>query len=593
LQQKQSLVFYQRFNCCKKQEEVVMKRLQVVVATFVVILLLLSGVAVSATGIASPPSGTHYEEAKALNDHGCDSTKWHFIINQIDGAFAPPTIWVSWQGGSTDVPVNLTKIVPGGVAHYDYIGNLGKPVVKAWTNIYNGWSGQFNLSSGPCFPNTKTATPTNTVVKTATSTKTLTPTKTPVSCTGSIDGYKKDTSGNHLSGWVIRLLDNNRNVLQTTTTNASGYYEFTNIPAGSNSSNPIWYWVQEQMQPGWTYVGYFEKHIDIACNGASQSSISSQLDNVGLDCYQNWNVDFTNKPPSTPTRTRTPTKTSTPVNSATVTSTQTNTKTSTVTKTPTASCNTPTWTPTKTRTSTNTSTATATSTPMKTVTNTPTSTNTATVTSTATRTNTPINSWTSTSTRTKTSTSTVTKTNTPTWTPVVEMPTPTGTVTATVTPTEVTTPGCDTEDVVYHSYSQDSGFGPGPWKIYVQPFSSVVLGTNWLMKFLVTSTNPWREMSPGSTISGVLFQCDSSLNYEQCGWGQRPYWIADPITITVPVWVGTGINSSSVVTFTAPLVKECGVFVQFDVTRIAEPRNGYIVLYPQFKDWSVWYTLRR
>jgi len=58
-----------------------MKRLQVVVATFVVILLLLSGVAVSATGIASPPSGTHYEEAKALNDHGCDSTKWHFIIN--------------------------------------------------------------------------------------------------------------------------------------------------------------------------------------------------------------------------------------------------------------------------------------------------------------------------------------------------------------------------------------------------------------------------------------------------------------------------------------------------------------------------------
>jgi hypothetical protein len=87
--------------------------------------------------------------AKALNDHGCSSSEWAFVINQINAeANAPASITVQWANGATEV-VPLTMFT-GKVGHYVTTSNLDSTVVSATTEIYAGWSGQFNLSHGPC-----------------------------------------------------------------------------------------------------------------------------------------------------------------------------------------------------------------------------------------------------------------------------------------------------------------------------------------------------------------------------------------------------------------------------------------------------------
>ena len=61
--------------------------------------------------------------AKALTDHECDSTEWHFVINQIASAGAgAAVITVVWANGNTEV-VPLSKFT-GGVAHYVTTSNL-------------------------------------------------------------------------------------------------------------------------------------------------------------------------------------------------------------------------------------------------------------------------------------------------------------------------------------------------------------------------------------------------------------------------------------------------------------------------------------
>ena len=48
--------------------------------------------------------------AKALTDHGCDSTEWHFVITQIDDeANAPASITVVWANMRVEV-VQLDKL---------------------------------------------------------------------------------------------------------------------------------------------------------------------------------------------------------------------------------------------------------------------------------------------------------------------------------------------------------------------------------------------------------------------------------------------------------------------------------------------------
>jgi hypothetical protein len=123
--------------------------------------------------------------AKALTNHQCDSTEWHFVINQIDSAAkAPQSITVKWANGDKKV-VPLSKF-KGGVAHFVTTSNLNRTVVSARAEIYSGWSGQFNLSHGPCGgpkPTTKptethTTKPTVTPTETHTTKPTVTPTET-------------------------------------------------------------------------------------------------------------------------------------------------------------------------------------------------------------------------------------------------------------------------------------------------------------------------------------------------------------------------------------------------------------------------------
>jgi len=112
--------------------------------------------------------------AKALTSHECNSTEWHFVITQVDTqANAPLSIHVKWANGN-EADVSLDKFV-GGVAHYVTSSNLNSSVVEATAVIYSGWSGEFNLSHGPCPSSptpTVTNTPTSTVIPTSTATNT-------------------------------------------------------------------------------------------------------------------------------------------------------------------------------------------------------------------------------------------------------------------------------------------------------------------------------------------------------------------------------------------------------------------------------------
>jgi hypothetical protein len=100
-------------------------------------------------GPAGAQGGTQQISARALTDHECNDTEWHFVITQIDtAADAPASIHVTWANGqSEDVP--LLKF-SGGVAHYVTTSNLDSTVTSATAEIYAAWSGQFNLSHGPC-----------------------------------------------------------------------------------------------------------------------------------------------------------------------------------------------------------------------------------------------------------------------------------------------------------------------------------------------------------------------------------------------------------------------------------------------------------
>jgi hypothetical protein len=112
-------------------------------------------------GVSTAYAATIEVKVGSLTDHGCDSTEWHFIINQIDEeANAPTSITVKWANGQTEV-VPLDKFT-GGAAHYATDSNLDSTVVSATAEIYDGWSGQFVLSHGPCGAPSPSPTPTDT-----------------------------------------------------------------------------------------------------------------------------------------------------------------------------------------------------------------------------------------------------------------------------------------------------------------------------------------------------------------------------------------------------------------------------------------------
>lgn len=112
----------------------------------------LAVITMAATGTAPAVAAngdTQSITAKALTDHECSDSEWHFVINQVDTeADAPASISVAWANKATAV-VKLWKFT-GGVAHYVTTANLDSTVTSATAVIYAGWSGQFNLSHGPC-----------------------------------------------------------------------------------------------------------------------------------------------------------------------------------------------------------------------------------------------------------------------------------------------------------------------------------------------------------------------------------------------------------------------------------------------------------
>lgn len=146
-----------------------------VIVGAVVFLIILS--ALGGYTIAQADTVIHIKEG-SLGNHQCDSSEWHFIITQVsDPQLAPSSVHIVWANGNeADVPLDG---VTGQAAHYYDYSNLDSPVVDGWTSIYDGWSGEFNLSHGPCFDE-PTPTPTNTEVPSATptNTATATPTKT-------------------------------------------------------------------------------------------------------------------------------------------------------------------------------------------------------------------------------------------------------------------------------------------------------------------------------------------------------------------------------------------------------------------------------
>ena len=131
--------------------------------------------------------------AKAIPDHECIPTEWHWVMTQLDRVEdAPLAISVTWANGQT-MEVSRTAFT-GKVAHYATNANLTSAVVNATTVAPAGWAGQFNLSHGPCFgvlgtqsiaePSqtplpTSTPLPTNTPQPTATASPTASPTAPP------------------------------------------------------------------------------------------------------------------------------------------------------------------------------------------------------------------------------------------------------------------------------------------------------------------------------------------------------------------------------------------------------------------------------
>jgi hypothetical protein len=120
--------------------------------------------------------------AKALTDHECNDSEWHFVITQVNAeSNAPASITVTFADGAS-VAVPLTKFT-GKVAHYTYVGHLDSTIVSAATSNYSGWPGQFNLSHGPC-GTSPTSTPTGTATSTPTATATATATAGPSGAAG-------------------------------------------------------------------------------------------------------------------------------------------------------------------------------------------------------------------------------------------------------------------------------------------------------------------------------------------------------------------------------------------------------------------------
>jgi len=118
--------------------------------TFLVVFCLI--VVTFGSALAEDAFKTIYISQGSLDDHECDNTQWHIVINQLNDEEGqmPGSIEVTWANGVTET-VALSNVT-GGVAHYYTTLNLNYKVTGAEAEIYAGWDGEFVLSHGPCNP---------------------------------------------------------------------------------------------------------------------------------------------------------------------------------------------------------------------------------------------------------------------------------------------------------------------------------------------------------------------------------------------------------------------------------------------------------
>ena len=98
--------------------------------------------------------------------------------------------------------------------------------------------------------------------QTAVSGATQTPAPPPPSCVGNIRGRKQDGSGTGLPGWTIQLIQNGQ-VVQSTSTDSSGNFNFLGLPKGS-------YTIREVSQSGWTAQG--ATSFDVTISSCDQNA---------------------------------------------------------------------------------------------------------------------------------------------------------------------------------------------------------------------------------------------------------------------------------------------------------------------------------
>ena len=90
------------------------------------------------------------EHQDACTEAGGTVTSWHFIINQVRVGTPPANITVTFSGNNVPQVVPLAK-TSGPVGHYNVEGSATHTLITSATaTIYDGWSGQFNLSSVEC-----------------------------------------------------------------------------------------------------------------------------------------------------------------------------------------------------------------------------------------------------------------------------------------------------------------------------------------------------------------------------------------------------------------------------------------------------------
>ncbi|HTY15327.1 MAG TPA: SdrD B-like domain-containing protein, partial [Methanoregulaceae archaeon] len=120
---------------------------------------------------------------------------------------------------------------------------------------------------------------------------------------GNLSGYKRDGSGNGLSGWNITISNSTLPYFDSMLTNNTGGFSFTNIPWGI-------YQLNEMPQPGWTQV---TANMTVEINGTSLLLVNQnftntqQLGNITGDKVNytgsglgGWTITLTNKTIGTP-----------------------------------------------------------------------------------------------------------------------------------------------------------------------------------------------------------------------------------------------------------------------------------------------------